>query len=85
MDGDGTDLCRIGLDIGRVDSVEILTQYTYEKKWSKTSKHEAMNIIEKEMPETDVEATWEYILGEVKKGKMITLGDCRFSLENREK
>lgn len=84
MDGDGTDLCRIGLDIGRVDSVEIVTQYTYEKKWSKTSKHEAMNIIEKEMPETDVEATWEYILTEVKKGKMITLGDCRFKLEENK-
>lgn len=82
MDGDGADLCRIGMDIGRMDSVQILTQYTYEKKWSKTSRHEAMNIIEKEMPETDVEATWEYILAEVKKGKTITLGDCRFKMED---
>ncbi|UFH58209.1 hypothetical protein [Sulfurovum mangrovi] len=61
--------------------MEIVTQYTYEKKWSKISRHEAMNIIEKEMPETDVEATWEYILAEVKKGKTITLGDCRFRLD----
>lgn|GEM_PF-1000524 len=82
MDGDGADLCRIGLDIGRVDSVQILTQYIYEKKWTKTSKQEAMNIIEKEMPETDVEATWEYILSEVKKGKTVTLGDCRFKMED---
>lgn len=82
MDGDGADLCRIGLDIERVDSVQILTRYTYEKKWTKTSKHEAMNIIEKEMPETDVEATWEYILSEVKKGKTVTLGDCRFKMED---
>jgi len=82
VDGDGADLCRIGLDIERVDSVQILTQYTYEKQWTKTSKHEAMNIIEKEMPETDVEATWEYILAEVKKGKTVTLGDCRFKMED---
>lgn len=82
MAGDGADLCRTGLDIGKVDSLEILTQYTYEKKWSKTSKHEGMNIIEKEMPETDVEATWEYILAEVKKGKTVTLGDCRFKIED---
>jgi len=82
VDGDGADLCRIGLDIGRVDSVQILTQYIYEKKWTKTSKQEAMNIIEKEMPETDVEATWEYILSEVKKGKTVTLGDCRFKMED---
>ena len=82
MDGDGTDLCRIGMDIGRMDGVQIVTQYIYEQKWTKTSKHEAMNIIEKEMPETDVEATWEYILAEVKKGKTVTLGDCRFKMED---
>ena len=64
--------------------MDILTQYTYEKKWSKTSKHEAMNIIEKEMPETDVEATWQYILSEAGKGKTITLGDCRFKLGSEE-
>jgi hypothetical protein len=64
-----------------MDLVDVLTQYIYEKKWSKTSEHEAFNIIEKEMPETDVEATWEYILSEIKKGKTITLGDCRFKLD----
>lgn len=61
-----------------MDLVYVLTQFTYEKKWGRTSEHEAFNIIEKEMPETDVEATWEYILSEIKKGKTITLGDCRF-------
>ena len=82
MDGDGANLYGVGLDIERVDSMQILTQYVYEKKWTKTSKHEAMHIIEKEMPQTDVEATWEYILAEVKKGKTVTLGDCRFKIEN---
>ncbi len=64
-----------------MDLVFVLTQFTYEKKWSKTSKNEALDIIEKEMPETDVEATWEYILSEIKKGKTVTLGDCRFKVD----
>lgn len=85
MAGDGTDLCRTGMDIERVDSMQVLTQFIYEKEWTKTSEHEAFNIIEREMPETDVEATWEYILSEIKKGKTVTLGDCRFKLESADK
>ena len=73
MDRDGTYLCRI-----RVGVVYLSTQFTYEKKWTKTSEQEALNIIEKEMPETDVAATWRYILSEIEKGKTVTLGDCRF-------
>lgn len=65
--------------------MQLLTQFTYEKKWSKTSKEDAFNIIEREMPETDIEGTWKYILNEIGKGKTITLGDCRFKLESEEK
>jgi len=36
-------------------------------------------MIEEEMPETDPEGTLSYIMAEIKKGKTITLGDCRFS------
>ena len=68
-----------------MDIVQLLTQFTYEKKWAKTSEKEAKDIILKEMPETDVEATWMYIFAEIKKGKTITLGDCRFKLENNSK
>ena len=60
----------------------VYTQFTYEKTWAKTTEREAKDIIEKEMPETDVEATWQYILAEIKKGKTITLGDCRFRIES---
>ena len=35
-------------------------------------------MIAEEMPETDVQSTLTYILSELKKGKTITLGDCRF-------
>jgi len=58
--------------------MDLYTQYTYEKKWSKTTEKEALRIIEEEMPETDAPGTLTYILAEVRKGKTITLGDCRF-------
>ena len=35
-------------------------------------------MIAEEMPETDAQGTLIYILAELKKGKTITLGDCRF-------
>jgi len=56
------------------------TQYTYEKKWVKTSEKEALRMIEEEMPETDAKGTLFYILNEIEKGKIITLGECRFKL-----
>ena len=57
------------------------TQYTYEKKWTKTSEKEALRMISEEMPETDAEGTLEYILAETEKGKVITLAECRFRQE----
>ena len=60
--------------------MDCFTQYTYEKKWSKTTEKEALRMIEEEMPETDAKGTLTYILTEIQKGKTITLGDCRFKL-----
>jgi len=39
-------------------------------------------MIEEEMPDTDAEGTLKYILSEIKKGKTITLGECRFKASN---
>jgi len=58
--------------------MELYTQYTYEKKWTKTSTKEALRMIDEEMPEADAEGTLSYIISEVAKGKTITLGECRF-------
>lgn len=58
--------------------VELYTQYTYEKKWQKTSQKDALRMISEEMPDTDAEGTLKYILSEIQKGKTITLGECRF-------
>ena len=59
----------------------LFTQYTYEKKWVKTSEKDALKMIADEMPETDPAATLQYILSEIKKGKTITLDTCRFRQE----
>lgn len=61
--------------------MQILTQFVYEKRWTKTTEEEALKIIEKEMPETDPETTLKYIVEEIQKGKQITLGECRFKAE----
>lgn len=58
--------------------MDIFTQYTYEKKWTKTSQKDALRLIEEEMPETDAKGTLSYIIDEISKGKIITLGSCKF-------
>ena len=58
--------------------MDIYTQYTYEKKWLKTSQKDALRMISEEMPEADVEGTLKYILSEISKGKIVTLGTCKF-------
>ena len=63
--------------------MDIYTQYTYEKKWMKTSQKDVLRMIEEEMPETDTQGTLKYILSEIQKGKTITLGECRFKAENK--
>ena len=58
--------------------MDLYTKYSYEKKWTKTSEKEALRMISEEMPETDAQGTLSYILNEIKKGKSITLGSCKF-------
>ena len=58
--------------------MDIFTQYTYEKKWTKTSTKDALRMISEEMPDTDAEGTLAYIVSEIAKGKTVTLGGCRF-------
>ena len=58
--------------------MELYTQYTYEKKWTKTSTKEALRMINEEMPDTDADSTLAYISAEIAKGKVVTLGGCRF-------
>ena len=63
--------------------MELYTRFSYEKKWTKTTEKQALQMISEEMPETDAEGTLSYIKMEIKKGKTITLGDCKFSASSR--
>lgn len=45
----------------------------------KTSQKDVLRMINEEMPETDAEGTLSYIIKELKKGKVVTLGTCKFS------
>ena len=63
--------------------VDIYTRYVYEKHWQKTSQKDALRMIEEEMPETDAQATLEYIISEIEKGKLVTLGECKFSSSDK--
>jgi len=47
----------------------------------KTSNKDAICMISEEMPDTDAESTLSYILSEIKKGKIVTLGTCKFKAE----
>ena len=62
----------------------ILTQFLHEKRWVPTTRSDALKLIVEEMPQADAEGTLAYILSEVKKGKSITLGECRFKLDKQD-
>ena len=58
-----------------------LTQFYYEKTWSKVSEQEAMKLIQAEFPDIPAEDTLKYVEEECKKGKTITIGECRFKAD----
>ncbi|MEY3089747.1 MAG: hypothetical protein RL113_63 [Pseudomonadota bacterium] len=60
------------------EQMEMYTQYIYEKRWQKITSQEALRIIAEEMPETDQQSTLAYIMDQLGKGKVVTLGECRF-------
>jgi len=62
--------------------MKILTQYIYEKKiWRSTDESDALRIIEEEIGDADPKGTWLYVKTEITRGKMITVGECRFKSE----
>ena len=58
--------------------MKFLTQFYYEKVWSKASAKEVLQLIQDEFPEIPAEATFEHVESECKKGKTIAIGECRF-------
>lgn len=61
--------------------MKIQTQYSYEKIWTTSSEPELLRIIEEEIGDADPKGTLVYIKEAIKCGKSITVGSCRFRLE----
>jgi hypothetical protein len=59
----------------------ILTQFINEKRWVATSIDDALKIVQDEMPQTDAKATLDYIISQIQNGKTITLGECKFKIQ----
>ncbi|RUM73005.1 MAG: hypothetical protein DSZ10_04050 [Sulfurovum sp.] len=62
----------------------ILTQYSHEKQWHPTQQRDILRIIKEEMPDIDAEGIWVYIREQIGKGKVVTLGECRFRIKDEQ-
>lgn len=58
--------------------MKFLTQFYYEKTWSKVSAKEVLKLIQDEFPDIPAEGTFEYVEVECKKGKTIKIGESSF-------
>ena len=58
--------------------MNIQTQYSYEKTWTKTDEKDLLKIIEEEVGDADPKGTLTYIKEAIKGGKTITVGSCKF-------
>jgi len=61
--------------------MKIQTKYNYEKNWTTTNEKDLLRIIEEEIGDADLKGTLLYIKEVIKNGKIITLGSCKFKME----
>ncbi len=61
--------------------MKIQTQYTYEKTWTTTNEKDLLRMVEEEIGDADPKGTLSYIKEAIKTGKVITVGTCRFKME----
>lgn len=59
---------------------QLMTQFIYEKEWTKVSEQEAIRLIDDEMKMGEGKGTLEYVKSAGANGKVITIGECRFKL-----
>ncbi len=57
-----------------------MTQFIYEKVWTKVSDAEAIRLINDEMKMNEGKEMLDYIKSAGANGKVITVGECRFKL-----
>jgi len=60
--------------------MKIQTQYSYEKTWSDTKEQDLLRMIEEEIGDADPKGTLAYVKEAIKKGKVITVGTCKFRI-----
>jgi hypothetical protein len=65
--------------------MNIQTQYNYEKIWTRTDERDLLKIIEDEIGDADPKGTLLYVKEAIQNGKVLTIGDCRFRLEKKDK
>jgi len=58
--------------------MNIQTQYNYEKFWTQTQEKDLLKIIEQEIGDIDPKGTLFYIQEAIKKGKIVSVGSCKF-------
>jgi len=61
--------------------MNIQTQYSYEKTWTKTNENDLLRMIEEEIGDADPKGTLNYIKEVIKNSKVISVGSCKFRLE----
>jgi len=64
--------------------MKIQTQYNYEKTWTTTSEQDLLRMIEEEIGDADPKGTLAYVKEAIKSGKVISVGSCRFKLEEKK-
>jgi len=63
--------------------MKIQTQYNYEKTWTNTSEKDLLRIINEEIGDADPEGILSYVKEAIKSGKVISVGSCRFRVEEK--
>ena len=58
--------------------MKFLTQFYYEKTWSKASSKEVLKLIQDEFPDIPAEEIFAHVEAECKKGKTIKIGESSF-------
>ncbi len=64
--------------------MNIQTQYNYEKTWTTTKEQDLLRIIAEEIGDADPEGTLRYVKEAIKSGKTISVGSCKFRLEEKK-
>ncbi len=64
--------------------MKIQTKYNYEKSWTLTSEKDILKIIAEEIGNDDIQGVFIYIKEAIKKGKIISVGSCKFKITQKK-